>query len=84
MNMLFTMAAINGIGTHLSVGITVSYTDKMGEGFWNAQQCWHLSSKLHTILSMPHSMLQAFGGHADGVNINTIQIAMNRTAVLLC
>jgi len=41
-------------------------------------------AKLCTILSMPHTVLQAFGGHADGVKINTIQTAMNRTAVLLC
>ena len=59
------MAAINSIGTDVSVDITVSHTDKIGDGFQIAQQCWHLSSKLHTILSMPHSMLQAFGGLAD-------------------
>jgi hypothetical protein len=29
---------------------------------------------------MPHTVLQAFGGHSDGMNINTIQTAMNRTA----
>jgi len=77
------MAAIDGNGTHVSVGITVSHTDKIGDGFWIAQQCWHLSSKLHTIFSMPHTVT-SIGGHADGVNINTIQTAMNRTAVLLC
>jgi len=40
--------------------------------------------KLHTILSMPYTVLQALGGHADGVNINTIQTAINKTVVLLC
>jgi hypothetical protein len=55
------MAAIEGIGTHVSVGITVSHTDKI-DGIGFAQQCWHLSSKLHTILSIPHTVLQALVG----------------------